>query len=246
MARHDWWTIGALTLLVIDAGLWAMIVQADAVNIPFGRDFGTYHDAAASWLAGAGFYHPYQLAGQYIVTGFPGNDPILYPPTILPLLAVFTVLPAFLWWAPLAIVGYVVARAPRDRQLLCLALCFWPQTIGMIGAGNPAMWIVAALALATRWPGFAPFVLLKPSLAPFALYRVHRAGWWVGLVAFTLVSLAFLPMWLDWLRAIRNSDADIGYSLTNFAPLLIPLIARPWSPMRLRGSPRRSRTTRAT
>ena len=40
-------------------------------------------------------------------------------------------------------------------------------------AGNPEMWIVAALALATVWRGFAPLVLLKPALFPLALFGIR-------------------------------------------------------------------------
>lgn len=216
----------AVAILVIDAGTWAMIVLADAVYIPLGRDYETYIGAAHSFLEGQGFYHAYQLAGPYAI-GCACPDAILYPPTLLWLLLPFTVLPAILWWAPVLIVGWIVwTCGSRPRQLLALSLALWPQTAGMVGAGNPGMWIVAMLALATRYPVFAPWVLLKPTLAPFALYRGNRRSWWLGLAAFAIGSAAFLPLWFDWLTAIRNSNGDPLYSLTNVIPMLIPLVAQ--------------------
>src|SRR5665213_405745 len=69
------------------AGLWYTASTGDYVH---------YLDAVRRWLAGGSFYQPYQLAGPYVLR-LP-DFPILYPPIVLPLLAVSSYFPGFLWW----------------------------------------------------------------------------------------------------------------------------------------------------
>ena len=75
------------------------------------------------------------------------------------------------------------------------------------------------------WPSV--FVLLKPSLAPFALFGIRHRSWWVALGAFGLVALAFLLMWPDYVTVMRNATNPNGllYSLTDAPLMLVPLIA---------------------
>lgn len=229
----NWWLVAALTLFAIDAGTWFLLIRAGQVDVVHpAADYNLYMNATSRWLAGGPFYHPYQLAGPYAIWELrpPLEGPILYPPVALWLFALFTVLPPILWWAiPIGIVGWRFVQAPWNRRLLALALIAWPQTYGMVVGGNPGMWIVAALALGTRWPFASPFVLLKPTLAPFALVGIRSRWWWVGLGLFGLLCLPFGAMWADWLTAVRNSGADLSYSLSNLAPMLIPLAAT-WQP----------------
>ena len=49
---------------------------------------------------------------------------------------------------------------------------------------------IATVCLARGWP--LTLVLLKPSLAPFALPGIHRRSWWIVL---GLMGLAILPFW---------------------------------------------------
>ena len=85
----------------------------------------------------------------------------------------------------------------------------------------------AALTVANHagigWPGV--FVLLKPSLAPFALAGIRRRSWWVAALLLGLLSLAMLPLWLEYPAAIRNSDVGATYSLQDIPPMLIPVVA---------------------
>jgi hypothetical protein len=108
---------------------------------------------------------------------------------------------------------------------LCLST-FW--SVEIIASGNPGLWIAMFAALGTVWrPAFA-LVLLKPSLAPFALFGVRSRGWWVLLAAVVLVSLAFLPMWIDYLHVLLNGRGPLAvawYSIRDVPLVAIPLVA---------------------
>lgn len=191
-----------------------------------GGDYTLYRDAAQRWLSGGGFYLPEQLTGPYPVV-YPA---ILYPPTMLVLLVPFLWLPAVLWWAiPLTVIVWAVGRhRPRPIAIAIIGVCIaessnWQSAVFF---GNPLMWFVAALALATHdgWP--AVFVILKPTLAPFALFGIRRRSWWLAAAALGVVSLALLPMWLDYLTVLRNAQGDgLLYSAHQVPAMLIPLAA---------------------
>ncbi len=190
-------------------------------------DFALYRDAAARWLQGGFFYYPEQLAGPY--TTQLGH--VMYPPIGLVLFVPFTVLPAVLWWVlPLSAIAWRVfaLRPSLVGWAAITALVCWPFSIQIIVAGNPAFWIVAALALATRWPWVAVFVLLKPSLGPFALAGARTRAWWLALGLFACVSLLFLPMWFDWIGVVLNARGFFSgplYSLNDVPLMLVPVIA---------------------
>lgn len=97
-----------------------------------------------------------------------------------------------------------------------------------LNTGNPLLWIVAALALATRWRWMSVLVLAKPSLLPFASFRVGDRRWWLALAASAFISALFLPMWPDWIRAVLNARGPFSgllYSLKNVPVMAIPLVA---------------------
>src|SRR4051812_20034834 len=60
-----------------------------------GQDLTIYLDATRRLLEGGSFYLAHQLEGPYVVS----HGDVLYPPTIIPLLTAFLVLPIALWWA---------------------------------------------------------------------------------------------------------------------------------------------------
>jgi hypothetical protein len=87
---------------------------------------------------------------------------------------------------------------------------------------------MAALAVAVALPSraSAPFVLLKPSLAPFALFGLRRRSWWVGAAALVLLGLPFAALWADWLRTVAGSrGGGVLYSSLEAPFLLLPLVA---------------------
>jgi hypothetical protein len=186
-------------------------------------DYQAYMEATRQFLAGGSFYPAYQLAGPFGAESFP----ILYPPQAIVLFAPFTVLPAILWWLiPIAVVVGVVARLrPHPFTWPVLALClWWPFTTTKILTGNPSLWLTAFLALGTIWRPWSALVLLKPTLAPFALFGVRDRRWRV------VAALAALPFaWLlpDYLRVAANFLAPGGllYSALEIPMLSIPLVA---------------------
>ncbi|MEO5884955.1 MAG: glycosyltransferase 87 family protein, partial [Candidatus Limnocylindrales bacterium] len=221
----------ALALSAVALLLPVIFVLAipDPLDQPPGVDVLLYRDATARWLDGGPFYEPRQLAGPYEVA--PGD--ILYPPIGLWLfvpLALLPTIPALvLWWGiPTAIVSLVVARLrPRPAVWPLMALCLaWPTTPLKVWTGNPVIWVVAAMAIATLWRGAAAFALLKPSLAPFALFGIRQRAWWVGAGAFVALSVPFTKMWLDWVTTVVDSrGGGLLYSSLEAPMLALPLVA---------------------
>lgn len=189
-------------------------------------DWYGYMNATHYFLRTGEFYWPFQLTGHpYDVIRMGGQ---LYPPVILYLLIPFTVLPSFLWWViPIGITaGAIVALRPARWTWPLLTLAFIaPRTGTLIWFGNPGMWVVAAMSLGAlfRWP--AVLVLLKPSLAPFALLGIRRRGWWILLGLGVLASLPLLRLWVQYPSVIANSGVDPLYSLSEAVPMCLPLIA---------------------
>jgi hypothetical protein len=187
-------------------------------------DYTLYMDATRRWLDGGPFFEPYQLAGPYPVR----MGDVLYPPNGLLLFVPFTVLPAILWWAiPLGVTAAVIWRlrpAPVSWPFLALC-CFWPPFVARIVAGNPVMWVMAAVAVGflIRWAFVG--VLLKPSLFPFALLGARDRSWWAALAILAALSIPFGTMWLDWVTAVTNSDGGLLYSLQDVPILLLPVLA---------------------
>lgn len=176
-------------------------------------DAHTLFDVTRDWMGGKGFQ-------------------ALYPPSVLVLLVPFTFAPVIVWEAvPLAILVYMVWWwRPGYWGLVGIGLCLCvPTTFGAYLWANPSIWIVAFVALATRWPAFGPLVLIKPTLAPFALVGVLHRRWWVTAGLLAASTLVTLPMWFDWITVLRSVGASTdswAYSLPVVPLMMIPLIAK--------------------
>lgn len=230
------WKTAVWIALRIAFGALLVVVMVEAVvsaMLPNIGDHEVYISAAQRWLAGGSFYPTYQLDGPYVIAG----TEILYPPLILPLLVVFSFLPAILWWAvPVAILAGVLAYW-RPSQLgwtlilICLAN---PMTFTIYLWGNPAMWFVALVALGTIYGWPAVLVAIKPTLAPFALIGVRRRSWWIAAGVLAAVALVFLPLWRDYAAVVANARGPVVsplYSWQQVPLMLTPLIAR-WASTR--------------
>jgi hypothetical protein len=216
-------TLFVLGLTVIQ---WCAYANPRIIDQYGGVDFGLYRDAAARWMEGGPFYKLYQLAGPYEIRA----GDVLYPPVALLLFVPFVVLPAVLWWSiPVGLTAWSIWRLrPNPISWPVMALCLWfPNTGIKLLTGNPVIWSLAALALGTIYAWPAVFVLLKPTLAPLALFGSRTRSWWLALGAFAAVSLAFLPMWPAYIRVVLNAHHPSGpfYSLGEVPMMLIPLIA---------------------
>ena len=201
----------------------------DPLEQPFGVDFELYRDVTSRWLSGGPWYEPRQLAGPYVIEA----GDVLYPPVALWLFVPFAILPEpaawALWWAiPLLLTAACVGRLrPRPLVWPLLALCIaWPTTLLKTWTGNPVIWSMAALAIATLlyWPSV--LALIKPSLAPFALFGANRRSWWLGLGGFVLASVPFGRLWSDWLASVANSQGGgLLYSVLEVPMVALPLVA---------------------
>lgn len=222
----------AAVLLV--GGMAILVSLAPDVTERLGVDYRQYSNATARWLAGGSFYQPWQLTGPYEV---PLGEfrierlPVLYPPFAIALFVPFTLTPllAPAWWGiPMLVIGTaVVLDRPRPWTWPILTFCaLTGDTIWLTISGNPTLWTTAAVALGIRfgWPSVG--VMLKPTLAPFALIGIRRRSWWLALAGLILLSIPFMSLWPDYLTAIRNQrGVDLLYPLNNVPMMMIPVVA---------------------
>jgi hypothetical protein len=226
--------LSLLAAAILVGGMAMLVSLAPDVAPRIGIDFRQYTEATSRWWAGGSFYQPWQLSGPYDLPQGEfrvGHLPVLYPPYTILLFAPFALAQALapLWWTiPLLVTGAFVVRCrPRPWTWTVLTFCLLSgDTLWLILSGNPALWATAAVALGIphRWPAVA--VLVKPTVAPFALVGARSRSWWLALAALGAVSLVFAPMWPEYLIALRNiRAADLLYSLNSVPMLLIPLVA---------------------
>jgi hypothetical protein len=207
--------------VLVSSAVWSTVESSGRL----GADFQLYVDATHRTLSGGGLYLDRQLAGPYELR----DGDILYPPPIILLMLPFTILPAALFWmVPLTTIAAVVGlHRPAVWSWPILALAFvYPVTSLKVAHGNPTMWIVAAIALATMRAGPGVLVLLKPTLAPFALIGINRRQWWFGLALGAAICAVFAPLWVDYLAVLANARGrGVLYSLDEVPFALVPIIS---------------------
>lgn len=225
--------VAGVLLIVLAYEVYRAFQPQSTVSLGLGHDYQTYMTAVRSWLGGGPFYPAFELAGPYVVA----DHEVLYPPIILPLLALFSLLPAFLWWAiPTAILAGVVYHwRPNANGVVGIMACLAvPQGSGTTAVfdvyanGNPGIWIVAFIAMATVWGWPGVLVALKPTLAPFMLVGVRHRSWWLAAGLLAIISLVMLPLWFEYLRVLLNARGPLDsplYSLPDVPLMLIPIIA---------------------
>lgn len=228
-APGRWIDLAALAVTALFLGLLAndlipLLPNLDPAKIAV--DYHLYLDATSRWLHGGPYYLPYQVDGPYDAS--PGV--VLYPPTFIPIVAPFLVLPWIAWWViPIAtVVAVTLHWRPRVVAWPGIAMCLWfPGTTVMIVAGNPTMLFVAAVALATVWSWPGALVFLKPSLFPFAFVGIRRRSWWIALAVLVVVGLPFGTMWIDYVKVLLNARHPLGllYNLGQVPTMLLPLVA---------------------
>jgi hypothetical protein len=226
--------LGATIVLLVIAAVQAVLLyRTFDTYAAVGIDYDSWLVFADRFVSGGGFYHPDQLAGPYETTTawvrYPPDVPALYPPPYLLFAVGLTVVPSFLYWAaPLGLLGYVIASwrpAPWTWPVMALLACA-SHVASVVIVGGTTMWVAALFAAGIRWGWPAVLIFLKPTFAPLALVGVRHRSWWVAAVALALVSLAMLPLWFDYLTAMRNAtDASLLYSLGDAPWALIPAVA---------------------
>ena len=241
MRRADWWqpwgdpfaasrwyrpvalsfTVLAIGVLLFELSVIGGHTRPESVGV----DFHQYLAHTRRWLDGGSLFPDRQLHGSYTIQ--PGDS--LYPPTILYLTVPFVLgLPEVVWWA--VPIGIIVAAMLHHRPApwtwpVMAAMLVTPRAIEIVLYGNPVLWVTAALAAGTvaGWPSVG--VLLKPSLAPLALWGIRRRSWWYALAAMTLLSLPFVSVWLEWARVVLDSSGSFTYSLPDLLLVMVPVVA---------------------
>jgi hypothetical protein len=200
--------IGGVVGLLLATELFAGFFWEHGTLTHIGHDYQLYMDATRSWLGGGPFYHPYQIAGTYVVEA----DEILYPPHALLLFVPFTLLPAVLWWAvPICVLVYALWRAepgPWATAFVLACLCI-PKSLQLVTSGSPTMWVAAGLAFArVGWPAVGG--LVKPTLLPIVLAGVRRRSFWVAAAVLALIDIALPRMSIEYVAVVRNATGPLA------------------------------------
>lgn len=206
----------------------------------WGSDYDWVMGQAHRILSGGEWYPAWEKAGPFVHGDAVWAD--LYPPTtVLFLFLPLSLAGGLAWWTiPLLIIAWVLAYHQPSLEgwaVIAAIAAFWPATWTSVQIGNPTMWMVAFLGLGTmyRWP--AAFLLLKPTLAPFALIGAGNRGWWVVVLVFVASLMVLSGPWLEYAQVIANMRGfGLTYSFHDLPFLSIPLIAwmtgRHWTPIR--------------
>lgn len=216
--------VGILMVYVLRT--FAILVAHGYVADVWLKDYTLYMEATQSWLQGGSFYLPEQLAGPYDLAW----GQILYPPVLLVLFVPSVFLPVLIWLVvPFAVTTIaMVAHRPNLIAWACVLglIAMDPLQLLIYPAGNPTIWLVMAMALATHRPWISAFILVKPSLTPFGLAGIRDRRWWAVVAGLGAVSLALWTLTLDWITAMRNlQEAGLFYALVNIQVMIIPIVA---------------------
>jgi hypothetical protein len=216
-----------LALIIFAFFLWTQVTDPRYAPL-WGVDRAIYREAGLRVLAGGQWFLPEQVTGQPydVIVGH-----VMYPPVAMLWLVPAALLPDLLWWAiPLAVIAVIVVRhRPSMWGWAAIAVCLaYPPTSQMLVSGNPGLWIAAAAAIGTVWPAGYALVFAKPSLFPFALLGARDRRWWLLTGLGLAVSLAMLPLTLEWIGALTNARGYFSgpmYAFRDLGWMLIPLIA---------------------
>ncbi len=176
-AAIDWRRVFVRTVIGCELlfGMWRAAVWVahwpGVVALAKHADHAIYMVQAHRVLAGGPLYPAWELAGPF----YPAQGPELYPPlTVYGLLVPMALLPDLLWWlVPLGVVAAVVFwQSPTETAWAVILGLFVVEsdTWVVITAGNPSMYVTAAIALATIWRPIAVLAVLHP--------RWRRWRWW--------------------------------------------------------------------
>ena len=115
--------------------------------------------------------------------------------------------------------------APIAWPVMAACLLFG-STIEMCWAGNTAIWLVAAVALAGLYGWPSVICVLKPTLGPFALLGIWRRSWWLAIVGAAVVSVPFAGLWLDYWKVALNARGGGGWMYSLYeVPTMLLLVA---------------------
>ena len=215
-----------VTVMLLGVAVYSIAVSIDSIaSFYYARDLSWYLDATRRFLDDGTWYRPRQLAGPYLIA----DGDVLYPPTVVWFFLPWLVLPPWLFVAtPVVLTAWAIRRIrPAYWAWPLIAACLiWPGTWVKLGSGNPGIWLMAALALGTvyRWP--AVFVILKPTVAPFAVIGIRSRGWWLAAAAIVLMTLPVARPAFEYPRVLLDAHGGgFYYSLWDLPMLLAPSFA---------------------
>lgn len=215
-----------LAFAVIDAIVVLPVSLTYQGGVAVGMDYGIYMDRTHDWLSGDGFYRGRQLSGQqYEIL----NGDSFYPPTLLYLLVPFALgLPAVLWWLiPIAVItaALIHIRPPMWTWPIMAFTLLLPRASLVLVLGNPSLWMIAAAFAGVAWAWPSALLLLKPTLAPFALIGIRHRSWWVAVGVLVVLSVPFGALWRDYLTALVNAQNPRGleYTLGEWPLMIAPM-----------------------
>ncbi len=222
--------VASVTVVAASVGLLVLGWIADRDAVPIGLDLIGYRRGFERFLATGSPYEPFQLAGPFI----PKHLDFIHPPSFLPLVGPFTLVPTPFDWiawvaAPLALWLALLRRMAWWAYPVAAVLAVHDSTVITVLNGNSSLWFSAAFgwSLFLGWP--AGLIAIKPSLAPLAIPGLVKAPRrFIALAVLpVVVTLPFVGAWTDFVTVLRNSQG-LGplYSLVQWPVFL--LLALPW------------------
>ena len=212
----------ALIIAMVFVGMFAIILRQHP--FPVGDDLRIYVEASQRLLSGGSWYESRQLDGPYPIQ----HGDVLYPPVFAWFVMPWYWLPG---WTYVALAVVVVAwhvidvrPAPWTWPLIAFG-ALYPWTLQYAVFANPSFQMVLFFTLAIRWPWTGSFILVKPTLGPFALVRIRDWRWWAGLAVLVIASLPFLAATLAYPRVLLDSvGGGLAYNIHSIPLMAIPLV----------------------
>lgn len=218
-------SLGLSVMVIAIVGTWEAFVLTLGFTWDLFGDYWFFRSIAERWVETGALYGAHQLDGPYAAALQVDN---LYPPHALLLFLPMLVLPAVLWWiVPIGITAWVIAwlRPAWWSWPLLALLAVWPKTVVAVIWGNTDLWIIAFVAAGFRWGWPAALVSVKPVFLPLAVIGVRSRSFWVAIAALAASVVVMLPLWLDYVTAMRNLTISPTYSLWSVPSFLLPIAA---------------------
>ncbi|HLA16283.1 MAG TPA: glycosyltransferase family 87 protein [Candidatus Limnocylindrales bacterium] len=221
---------GSITIIVVAVAMFVggWLLRQD--EVPIGLDWIGYRRGWERLVTTGTPYQAFQLAGPYT----PEHLDFIHPPSFLPLVAPFTILPSpfdyIAWMAvPTALTILLLRRLAWWAWPVVAILAITPNTLITYINGNSSMWFAAAFGWSLYIGWSAGLIAMKPSLAILGLPGFVRDPRGTAiLVAIPLMAtLPFLATWADWVTILTNAEG-LGpfYSLVQWT--VFTIVALPW------------------
>ncbi len=192
-----------------------------------GDGLRVHPSVGAQWLADGSYYLPRQLAGPYVATLLGTGTPVdIDPPSALLLFEPLHC-PACgpLVDHPTAVGWCVASWRPAPVTLaVCVALLLWPRSGRRPALRESDIWIVAAIAAGLRFGWPAILVTIKPTLPCSHCWGSGTEHGGIAAVMSAILIVA-LPLWIDYVTALRNASIPLLYSLGSLPLMAVPLVA---------------------